>query len=88
MNATSCMTCRFCGSVPLPDKTLQFVCRLNPPAVHAQAFHAGNTANGPQIIWASNRFLPVVSDVDWCGRFESEKAPADRLTPSALLASS
>lgn len=76
------MTCRFCGSIPGADNVLQFVCRLNPPKVFASAFPAGNN----QILWASQRYLPVVTGVDWCGKYESEKAPErDMPKPLAIV---
>ena len=63
----ACARCRYCGSVAISDKTLQLVCRKEPPKTSAALIMAKNS---PQ--WMGTTSWPNVTATDWCGAFEPE----------------
>jgi len=64
----SCHSCAYCGSRVMPgSKTIDFVCRFNPPSVHPIPMQ------GPQgIVIQAAVMWPGVTADDWCSRFVAQ----------------
>lgn len=63
-NPQTCNHCRHCGVIPLPDKTLQKVCKRYPPKL---ALYPIQTGAGLQ--WVGNTAFPMLTGDDDCGEF-------------------